>query len=96
MFRRSSSLLDFSPSDGQSVEARGRLGVYGPRGELQLVVESMQRGGAGALYERFLLLRARLEGEGLFDAASKRPLAAVPHGHRRRHVDGRRGACMTC
>ena len=78
MFRRSSSLLDFTPADGQTVEARGRLGVYGPRGELQLVVESMQRGGAGALYERFLLLRARLEGEGLFDAASKRPLAAFP------------------
>jgi exodeoxyribonuclease VII large subunit len=64
MFRRSSSLLDFAPADGQTVEARGRLGVYGPRGELQLVVESMQRGGAGALYERFLLLRARLERRG--------------------------------
>ena len=78
MFRRSSSLLDFDPANGQTVEARGRLGVYGPRGELQLVVESMRRGGAGALYERFLLLRARLEAEGLFDAASKRPLAAFP------------------
>jgi len=45
---------------------------------LQLVVESMQRGGAGALYERFLRLRARLDGEGLFDEAAKPPLAAFP------------------
>jgi len=78
MFRRASGLLEFDPANGQTVEARGRLGVYGPRGELQLVVESMQRGGAGALYERFLLLRARLEAEGLFDAAMKRPIAAFP------------------
>ena len=78
MFRRSSSLLDFTPADGQIVDARGRLGVYGPRGELQLIVESMQRGGAGALYERFLRLRARLDAEGLFDESAKRPLAAFP------------------
>ncbi len=78
MFRRSASLLDFAPADGQTVDTRGRLGVYGPRGELQLVVESMQRGGAGALYERFLRLRARLDEEGLFDEAAKRPLAAFP------------------
>ena len=78
MFRRASMLLDFRPADGQRVEARGRLGVYGPRGELQLVVESMQRSGAGALYERFLKLRARLADEGLFDEALKRPIPAFP------------------
>src|SRR5450631_2923783 len=48
MFRRAASLLDFAPADGQLVELRGRLGVYEPRGELQFVVEAMQRAGAGA------------------------------------------------
>src|SRR5690349_14008845 len=48
MFRRAASLLDFSPGDGQLVELRGRLTVFEPRGELQLVVEGMQRAGEGA------------------------------------------------
>ena len=78
MFRRAASLLDFQPRDGQQVDVRGRLGVYEARGELQLVVESMQRVGAGSLYEEFLRLRARLEGLGLFDPARKRPIASFP------------------
>jgi exodeoxyribonuclease VII large subunit len=78
MFRRAVSLLDFAPADGQHVELRGRLGVYGPRGELQFVAEAMRAAGAGALYERFLRLRGRLESEGLFDAATKRPLPPHP------------------
>ena len=78
MFRRAASLLDFSPADGQLVELRGRLGVYEPRGELQFVVESMQRAGSGALYEQFLRLKAKLEAEGLFDATRKRTLAPYP------------------
>jgi exodeoxyribonuclease VII large subunit len=78
MFRRAASLLDFAPADGQLVEVRGRLAVYEPRGELQFVVESMQRAGAGALFEQFQKLRARLEGEGLFDDARKRALPRFP------------------
>ena len=78
MFRRAASLLDFSPRDGQLVELRGRLGVYEPRGELQLVVESMQQAGQGTLFEQFLQLKARLEQEGLFDTARKRPLPVMP------------------
>ena len=78
MFRRATSLLDFSPADGQQVEVRGRLAVYESRGELQLVVESLQRLGAGTLYEEFLRRRARLEAAGVFDAARKRPLPAFP------------------
>lgn len=77
-FRRSASLVDFAPADGQLVDVRGRLGVYGARGELQLIVESMQRTGAGALYEQFLRLRARLHDEGLFDPACKRALPLYP------------------
>ena len=74
MFRRAASLLDFHPLDGQLVELRGRLAVYEPRGELQFIVEAMQGVGAGALFEQFLRLKARLEAEGLFDAARKRTL----------------------
>ncbi len=78
MFRRAASLLDFTPRDGEAVEVRGRLGVYEPRGDLQLIVESMSRAGQGALFEQFLRLKARLEGEGLFDASRKRPLPVLP------------------
>ena len=78
MFRRAATLVDFAPADGQQVELRGRLGVYDARGELQLIVESMQRVGTGALYEEFLRRRARLAAEGLFEADRKRALPAYP------------------
>ncbi len=78
MFRRAAGLLDFSPRDGQRVELRGRLGVYEPRGELQLVVESMQQAGQGNLFEQFLQLKAKLEAEGLFETGRKRPLPLMP------------------
>jgi exodeoxyribonuclease VII large subunit len=78
MFRRAASLLDFAPRDGLQVEVRGRIAVYEARGELQLVVESMQRVGAGTLYEEFLRLKAKLEREGLFDAGRKRELPSMP------------------
>ena len=80
MFRRAASLLDFAPRDGELVEVRGRLGVYEPRGDLQLIVESMGRAGQGALFEQFLRLKAKLEAEGLFDAVRKRPLPLLPRG----------------
>jgi exodeoxyribonuclease VII large subunit len=78
MFRRAASLMDFSPRDGELVEVLGRLGVYEARGDLQLVVESMSRAGQGALFEQFLRLKAKLEGEGLFDPADKRELPGHP------------------
>lgn len=78
MFRRAASLLDFRPADGHLVELRGRVSVYEARGELQCVVESMQRLGAGSLYELFLRLKAKLESAGLFDVARKRPIVAYP------------------
>ena len=78
MFRRSASLLDFRPADGQQVELRGRLGVYESRGELQCVVESLQRLGDGSLYELFLRLKARLASDGLFDVERKRALPSHP------------------
>jgi exodeoxyribonuclease VII large subunit len=78
MFRRAATLLEFSPRDGQLVELRGRLGVYEPRGELQLVVESMRQAGQGNLFEQFLQLKAKLEEEGLFASDRKRPLPLLP------------------
>lgn len=78
MFRRSAQLLGFDLRDGQQVELRGRLAVYEARGELQMIVEAAQRLGAGALYEEFLRLRARLQAQGLFEPQRKRPIAAWP------------------
>ncbi len=79
MFRRCAAALDFVPRDGQRVQLQGRVTVYGPRGELQFVVESMQHaGGSGALMERFFRLKAQLELEGLFAVERKRALVAYP------------------
>jgi exodeoxyribonuclease VII large subunit len=78
MFRRAAGLLEFMPRDGELVEVQGRLTVYEPRGDLQLVVESLQRAGQGVWYERFLRLKAELEAQGLFDAARKRPVPRRP------------------
>ena len=80
MFKRAASLLNFSPRDGELVEVRGRLGVYEPRGDLQLIIESMSRSGQGNLFEQFLRLKEKLEGEGLFDAGRKRSLPLAPRG----------------
>lgn len=78
MFRRAAGLVDFAPADGQAVVVRGRVAIYEPRGELQFIVEAMQRAGAGALYEQFLRLKAKLEAEGLFAPERKRALPAYP------------------
>ncbi|MFT3814830.1 MAG: exodeoxyribonuclease VII large subunit [Acidovorax sp.] len=80
MFKRAAQLLSFTPRDGELVELRGRLGVYEPRGDLQLVVETLERAGQGALFEQFLRLKAQLEAEGLFDPARKRALPLMPRG----------------
>ena len=78
MFKRAAALAAVASADGQQVQARGRLAVYEPRGDLQFVVESLERVGSGSLYEEFLRLRARLEAQGLFDPARKRALPGHP------------------
>lgn len=80
MFRRAAGALDFSPRDGEQVELQGQLDVYQPRGDLQLIVQSMRRFGQGALFEQFLRLKAKLEAEGLFAVSNKRPLPLHPRG----------------
>ncbi len=78
MFRSQSRLLGFAPQNGMQVVCRGRVTLYPQRGELQLVVESLEPKGVGGLQLAFEQLKARLAAEGLFDAARKRALPAFP------------------
>lgn len=78
MFRARAQFLDFRPENGQQVEVRARVTLYEPRGSYQLVVEEIRKAGLGALFEAFEKLKARLQAEGLFAAARKRPLPAFP------------------
>ena len=78
MFRSSLRLLRFKPGDGLRVVARGRISVYDPKGEYQIVCEHLEPEGLGALQLAFDQLKQRLSVEGLFDQARKRPLPALP------------------
>jgi exodeoxyribonuclease VII large subunit len=78
MFRSALRYLRFKPADGTRVVARGRITVYEPKGEYQLVCEHLEPQGLGALQLAFDQLKQRLQDEGLFDAARKRPLPALP------------------
>jgi exodeoxyribonuclease VII large subunit len=77
-FRSSNTRIRFRPQDGLHVRARGKLSVYPPRGEYELVVESLDPVGAGALRIAFEQLRDRLKAEGLFAPELKRPLPMFP------------------
>jgi len=74
LFRPKSQWLRFKPADGQQVLGRGRLTLYEPRGDYQLVLEHLEPAGEGALQRAFEDLKRRLDAEGLFDAARKQPL----------------------
>ena len=78
IFRSALRYLKFKPADGLRVVARGKLSVYEPKGEYQLVCEHLQPQGLGELQLAFDQLKQRLQAEGLFDAARKRPLPALP------------------
>jgi exodeoxyribonuclease VII large subunit len=78
IFRSALRYLKFKPGDGMRVVARGRLSVYEPKGEYQLVCEHLEPQGLGALQLAFDQLKKRLHAEGLFDAGRKRPLPALP------------------
>jgi exodeoxyribonuclease VII large subunit len=68
----------FELEDGMKILCRARLSAYLPRGEYQLIVESLEPQGTGALQKAFEQLKARLAAEGLFDAAAKKPLPFLP------------------
>jgi len=78
MFRHRAQLQGWAPRDGMQVEVRALPTLYEARGKFQLNVEVMRRAGLGALYEAFERLKAKLEQEGLFDPARKRPLPRFP------------------
>ena len=78
MFRGRAQALGWQPQDGVKVEVRALASIYEARGKFQLNVEAMRRAGLGALYEAFERLKAKLEQEGLFDPARKRPLPSFP------------------
>jgi exodeoxyribonuclease VII large subunit len=78
MFRSALRYLRFKPADGLHVVARGQIGVYEPKGEYQIVCEHMEPQGLGALQLAFEQLKKKLQAQGMFDPARKRPLPALP------------------
>ena len=78
LFRSNRMRLRFEPRDGMQVIARARVGLYGPRGDFQLVVQELEPAGEGALRLAYDRLRLRLQEEGLFDPKHKHPLPSFP------------------
>jgi exodeoxyribonuclease VII large subunit len=78
MFRSAVRALKFKPEDGLHVVIRGRITVYDPKGDYQLVCDTIEPHGLGALQLAFDQLKRRLQAEGLFDSVRKRPLPALP------------------
>jgi exodeoxyribonuclease VII large subunit len=78
MFRSQARLLRFRPENGMHVMLRGRVTVFEKGGDLQLSAEYLEPKGAGALQIAFEQLKAKLEAEGLFEQARKRPLPPLP------------------
>jgi len=78
MFSRSNARLKFRPRDGMKVICFGRVSVYEPRGDYQLIVEEIEPKGLGALQLAFQELKEKLQKEGLFDASHKVPIPELP------------------
>ncbi|KYG60681.1 exodeoxyribonuclease VII large subunit [Bdellovibrio bacteriovorus] len=78
MFRGHNSRLKFKPTDGMEVIVRGRITVYEPRGNYQLMCEMMEPVGAGALQKAFEQLKAKLKAEGLFESSRKKAIPTFP------------------
>lgn len=78
MFKGNNRRVPFRPQDGMQVLVQARVSLYEPRGDYQLIIESMQPAGDGMLALRFEELKRRLDAEGLFDEGRKRPLPREP------------------
>jgi exodeoxyribonuclease VII large subunit len=74
MFRNRAQFAGFTPREGDKVEVRALVTLYGARGDYQINVEAIRRAGVGALYEKFLRLKEKLAAQGLFDQERKRAL----------------------
>ena len=79
LFRNNIRARSYLPKSGEAVVVHGRVGVYEPSGAYQLIADLVQPEGVGLLQLKFEQLRAKLEREGLFDEARKRPLPSCPH-----------------
>lgn len=79
MFRNSNRRVTFRPQHGQQVLVRANITMYEPRGEYQIIVESMQPAGEGLLQQKYEQLKAKLAAEGLFDQQIKHPLPSPAH-----------------
>ncbi|HHT5015932.1 TPA: exodeoxyribonuclease VII large subunit [Citrobacter koseri] len=79
MFRNSNRRVTFRPQHGQQVMVRANITLYEPRGDYQIIVESMQPAGEGLLQQKYELLKAKLQAEGLFDQQYKQPLPSPAH-----------------
>lgn len=79
MFRNSNRRVTFRPQNGQQVLVRASITLYEPRGDYQLIAESMQPAGDGLLQQQFEQLKQRLSAEGLFDQQFKQPLPPRPN-----------------
>jgi len=78
MFRSRAQMAGFTPREGDKVEVRALVTLYGARGDYQINVEAIRRAGVGQLYEAFLRLKEKLSAQGLFDPERKRPLPLFP------------------
>ena len=78
MFRSYASRLGFVPKDGMKVILHGRISVYPTRGQYQIYADDMVADGAGSLALQFEQLKRKLEAEGLFDSARKKPIPKIP------------------
>lgn len=78
MFRGRNGQVGFMPQSGDLVEVSANLGMYVPRGDIQLTIQTLRRAGLGGLYEAFLKLKAKLAKEGLFDDERKREIPSHP------------------
>ena len=78
MFRGRNGQVGFMPQSGDLVEVSANLGMYVPRGDIQLTIQTLRRAGMGGLYEAFLKLKAKLAKEGLFDEDRKRDIPTHP------------------
>ena len=78
LFRTRAARLGWQPRQGDKVRARVQVTLYEARGEFQLTVETLVKGGLGTLYERFIQLKAELEAVGLFNVDRKKPIPAFP------------------
>jgi exodeoxyribonuclease VII large subunit len=79
MWRNAVSRLAYIPRDGEAVEVHGAVSIYEVNGQYQLYADAIRPAGEGFLFQEFLRLKARLEAEGLFDPARKRPIPDWPH-----------------